>query len=250
LTGIELSLRGVLFDFGNTLIPFGRREMDAVNEALVSFVVAEAPGADAAVARRALRETLLELNRGRVATNRESDPRDAIRRTLAALGVSAVEEDHVVRGFEAYRRAFLAAVTPGPGMRETLRAVRDSGRRAGLLSNYSHAPAIHDAVAAPGIRDLLDVVVVSGDVGVVKPDPEIFLLAASRLGLEPGEILFVGDNSRADIAGAAAVGMRTAWVTEHLGGRYVFEDPDENEADVEPDITLSRLIDLREHPHA
>lgn len=241
------TIRGVLFDLGNTLIPFGQREMDAVNDALLAFVVAEAPGADAAAARAALLATLRDLNRGRIATNRESDPRDVIRRTLAALGVTVDEEDHVVRGFEAYRKAFLAAVTPGPGMRETLRAVRDSGRKTGLLSNYSHAPAIHDALVVLGIRGLLDAVVVSGDVGIVKPHPEIFLAAAARLGLDPEAILFVGDNPRADIAGAAAVGMRTAWVTEHLAGRYVFEDPDENEADVEPDITLSRLIDLREH---
>ncbi len=45
-----------------------------------------------------------------------------------------------------------------------------------------------------------------------KPDPRIFREALRVLGLAPGEVLHVGDSLHADVRGAAAVGMRTAWV--------------------------------------
>lgn len=52
----------------------------------------------------------------------------------------------------------------------------------------------------------------AAEVGVAKPDPRIFELACERLGLAPGQVLHVGDDAHTDIAGAAAVGMRTAWI--------------------------------------
>ncbi len=46
-----------------------------------------------------------------------------------------------------------------------------------------------------------------------KPDPSIFLEALRQLGNPtPGEVLFIGDNPEADIGGAQAVGMATAWI--------------------------------------
>jgi 2-haloacid dehalogenase len=59
------------------------------------------------------------------------------------------------------------------------------------------------------MHDLLDrfaEIVVSGREGVTKPDPEIFLLACSRLGVAPESVVFV-DDSPANVAGAEAVGM-------------------------------------------
>jgi putative hydrolase of the HAD superfamily len=50
------------------------------------------------------------------------------------------------------------------------------------------------------------------DAGVAKPDPRIFLAAAGRLGVAPGEILHVGDDPALDVAGARDAGLRTAWI--------------------------------------
>ena len=62
-----------------------------------------------------------------------------------------------------------------------------------------------------------DAAVISEEAGVAKPDVAIFRLAAARLGVDPGSILFVGDDPDTDIAGAAAAGMATAWVTGPAG---------------------------------
>ena len=55
---------------------------------------------------------------------------------------------------------------------------------------------------------LLDTVVVSGDEGLIKPDPAIFRLACARTGLEPADMVFVDDNAD-NIAAAHALGFPT-----------------------------------------
>ncbi|RYD71937.1 MAG: HAD family hydrolase [Verrucomicrobiaceae bacterium] len=56
-------------------------------------------------------------------------------------------------------------------------------------------------------------ILVSGDIGIRKPDHGIFDVCIDRLGCDPGEVLFVGDHLVNDIEGAANAGMRTCWVT-------------------------------------
>jgi putative hydrolase of the HAD superfamily len=85
---------------------------------------------------------------------------------------------------------------------EAVGAARKAGLRTGLVSN-SWSTNHYD-------RDLLDqlfdVSVISGEVGLHKPEPQIYLLAAERLGVEPGSCVFV-DDLRENCAGAEAVGM-------------------------------------------
>jgi HAD superfamily hydrolase (TIGR01509 family) len=54
--------------------------------------------------------------------------------------------------------------------------------------------------------DLFDATVISGDVGLHKPQPEIYRMACERLGIEPAEAVFV-DDLRENVAGAEAIGM-------------------------------------------
>jgi len=79
--------------------------------------------------------------------------------------------------------------------------VRRRGVRTAILSNA-------DGLWSPpaGWQDLFDLVVTSGGVGLVKPDRRIYLLAARRLGVEPGECVFV-DDLAVNVRGAAAAGM-------------------------------------------
>jgi putative hydrolase of the HAD superfamily len=84
-------------------------------------------------------------------------------------------------------------------------AVRDAhaaGIRTGLVSNsWSTSHYDRDLLA-----DLFDAVVISAEVGMHKPQPEIYLLAAERLGLPPSSCVFV-DDLRENCAGAEALGM-------------------------------------------
>jgi epoxide hydrolase-like predicted phosphatase len=87
-------------------------------------------------------------------------------------------------------------------MLAAVRAVRAAGFRTGLISN-SMGGASYDRDLFP---ELFDGVVISGDVGMHKPQPEIFLLGAERAGVAPGQCVFV-DDLRENCDGAEAVGM-------------------------------------------
>jgi putative hydrolase of the HAD superfamily len=83
-----------------------------------------------------------------------------------------------------------------------VRSARAAGLRTGLISN-SMGGASYDRELFP---ELFHGVVISGDVGMHKPQPEIFLLGAERTGVTPGECVFV-DDLRENCEGAEAVGM-------------------------------------------
>lgn len=75
------------------------------------------------------------------------------------------------------------------------------------------------------------------DSGVAKPDPRIFLAAATRLGVAPEQILHVGDDPAMDIAGARDAGLRTAWINRD--GR-----PWPDELGPPPQLDLRNLTEL------
>ncbi len=63
-----------------------------------------------------------------------------------------------------------------------------------------------------GIAGLFDSVVVSGDMGVAKPGRQIFERSAAELGLQPDELLFIGDNPENDVRGAIQAGWHAIWL--------------------------------------
>ena len=97
------------------------------------------------------------------------------------------------------------------GVRPNLAYLRDAGIRLGVLSNWdSRLCSMLEDLA---LRDAFDFLVISYDVGVEKPHPEIFQAALERAGTSPGETLVVGDSWEADIEAAARVGLATLWIT-------------------------------------
>jgi putative hydrolase of the HAD superfamily len=95
-----------------------------------------------------------------------------------------------------------ADMTPDEPMLEGVRRAKRAGVRTGLVSN-SWGRGRYDRDAFP---ELFDGVVISGEVGLHKPQPEIFLLGAERIGMAPGRCVFV-DDLKEHCAGAEAVGM-------------------------------------------
>jgi putative hydrolase of the HAD superfamily len=93
-------------------------------------------------------------------------------------------------------------VRPDEEMLAALRRARAAGIRTGLISNSMGAGRYDRAT----FHELFDGVVISGEVGMHKPQPEIFLLGAERAGAEPGDCVFV-DDLRENCEGAEAVGM-------------------------------------------
>jgi 2-haloacid dehalogenase len=105
----------------------------------------------------------------------------------------------------AYRQ--LDAYPEVPAM---LAALRDKSVARAILSN-GEPGMLGDAVGSAGIAELLDAVLSVEAVGVFKPDPRVYRLAADRFGLPPSAIGFFSSNPW-DAFGALAFGFRVFWV--------------------------------------
>jgi putative hydrolase of the HAD superfamily len=123
----------------------------------------------------------------------ELEPGEFERRFAARLGVER-SEGLIDRLF--------AGLAPDERMAAAVRAARGAGIATALISN-SWGTSIYEPEALDG---LFDAIVISGTVGLHKPQPEIYLLACERLGVEPSAAVFV-DDLRENCAGAEAVGM-------------------------------------------
>jgi len=99
------------------------------------------------------------------------------------------------------QRMFAASVRV-PAMYDLIRALRRAGLRTAMLSN-SWGCDEYPRADFPG---LFDAVVISGEVGMRKPEEGIFLYAARALGLAPAECVFI-DDMEANVAAAAGCGM-------------------------------------------
>jgi HAD superfamily hydrolase (TIGR01549 family) len=132
---------------------------------------------------------------------------------------------------DRFLAAEYAAWQPGHHLAPTtpvlLEALRDRGLKTGLISNGFDPPdLVRVELSRLGVAQLLDVIVMSGDVGVRKPDPAIFRYALERLGVAPENALMVGDKVAIDVAGAKALGMKTCQALWFVADEIEEPEPD------------------------
>ena len=182
-------IEAVLFDWNNTLVEFTWDD-----DLLVEGHRAALGHDDAAFTAR-YRELML----GDVPQRLYAD-------VLRELGVedpdAFMDAEH-----EVWRPAH-AVLGSAQALLESLRA---RGIKTGVVANSWPDPArlLRADVEAFGLAGLLDVVVFSEEVGVSKPQPEIFLRALGELDVDAFAAMYVGDRLDTDVQGAAAVGMTT-----------------------------------------
>ena len=252
----------ITFDFGNTLVPVGRAQLHRVVELTADAIVAADPSIDQAALLSAWTEERERQFVDNVPQFREVDIAERLIRVFARLrGMTApaagigwdqvaaagLSEAAEINGaLAAYSDAFLAGMPPVPGVDGLLARLAATGRTLAILSNWPLAMTIDRYAERFGWSTSLRAIVVSERVGMIKPHPAIFGAARSALG-DPaaGRILHVGDDWAADVAGAAAVGWRTAWVSERPRDTPLPTSVP-NETDF-ADLVLSSVLDLERH---
>lgn len=133
----------------------------------------------------------------------------------------------------AYDRLRLDAlrgnVRPMPGAPEIVRWARERGLKLALATSSlrSHADL---SLTEAGLAGLFDAEATGAEVARGKPEPDIFLLAAERLGVEPAACVVLED-APAGLAAAAAAGMVPVWV------------PNANTRDLSPPVTVAARCD-------
>jgi putative hydrolase of the HAD superfamily len=140
------------------------------------------------------------------------DPYEMVRHILRGLDIG---EDLLRRATDArlerIRRALMGVEEKNLTL---LRKLRERGFKTALVSNADAADVYH--WKSTPLSSSFDTAVFSYDVGFLKPDPRIFLLALERLGCSPSQCFFVGDGGHEELRGAKETGMTAILTTEYI----------------------------------
>ena len=255
----RLTVSGITFDFGNTLVRVDRAGFGVVLDTTATRLRTRGAIDDAAAF---LAEWAVERDRQfrlQVPRLQEVDLHERFVHVLARLRGAHVPRDdeelwdevdaaarsdpeEVDWAVHVYSDAFVAAMAPLPDAEPTLDEAHRRGFRLGVISNWPYAPTIDRYVEEHGWAGYLRAVVVSQRVGVVKPHPAIFGAAAEQLAVAPGRLLHVGDDWAADVVGGHDAGWRVAYLRGHQGDTPL--PTSSRDGTVTPDLELDRLAEL------
>lgn len=208
----------ILFDMDDTIFDHSLTSRAALRE--LRF-------AEPVLRRRTLTEVWHEYGRlleavhpdvlaGRITVDRSRSER--FRRLAEFCGgqISEREGEDLSR---RYRARYRTLRRPVPGAPELLRRLH--GRAViGIVTNNQVAEQ-EEKLVTFGLRDLVDLLVVSEGVGVAKPDPEIFRIALERANAAAEDAVMLGDSWALDVLGARSAGIRAVWFN-----RFRLPNPD------------------------
>ncbi|MBN1832653.1 MAG: HAD family hydrolase [Deltaproteobacteria bacterium] len=236
MTFANNGIKAVLFDYGNTLIEYGPRQVKAQYVALAKELSRLFGHCDFSRLKAIRdRQALAPFHNGYV----ENDMKLITGELIEEMYQVIPEEAQIWALIETRYRAFVHATEVSSDVPSLLIRLRDQ-YRLGLVSNYPCSRSIEDSLKKTGLRHFFEVVVVSGDLGYAKPHPKPFETMLDHLKLHPEECLFVGDNWLADIQGAKRMGMPAILISQYAPyGEFKPSDGDH-----QPDATISHLSEL------
>ena len=160
--------------------------------------------------------------------------RQAISAVCFDLGDTLIVEETVVRdSLEHIVDAELVAGAP-----EVLEDIRRRGYKIALIANADSIDA-RNILSACRLDSYFDATIISGELGIEKPDSRIFQVALDELRVKPGKALMVGNRLDTDIVGANRVGIKSAWF--RWNSRY---DSTIGTEDKRPDFMIQNLAEL------
>ncbi|MEW5936465.1 MAG: HAD family hydrolase [Candidatus Thermoplasmatota archaeon] len=191
-------MRAVLFDLGNTLVT-----TILCNEEIMQRILME----------KGIEKDLDEIYRARALAAREAMKRDLPMHEfyarwnsliLSKMGIEDASMGRYIceRWYERAELRLYEDVIP------TLKELRSRGLKLGTITNGFEEEVADVMSHLPIDTGFFDIIVGCDTTGAEKPDPQPFLHAASRLGMNPEDALFVGDSYEKDYLGALGTGMR------------------------------------------
>ena len=122
----------------------------------------------------------------------------------------------------------------------TLKKIRSMGYKTGLITNGS-ATLQYKKLEMLELTNEFDEIIVSGDTPYEKPDKRIFLMMAEKMGIEPSEMMYVGDHPLNDIEGSRNAGCVSVWVK--TTGTWIFPEIEKPALQIETVEELPSLLD-------
>jgi putative hydrolase of the HAD superfamily len=200
----------ILFDIDGTLMD----DEGAMAGALSGFHARHGAGLGLSLEELTLRwRELLELHFGRYLSggvSMQEQRRARIRELFASASTEAC--DQLFAGYERdYRASWRAYPDALPVLAEL------SGFPLAVLSNGDQAQQT-EKLQGSGLASHFSAIFTSSEIGWAKPDSRAFLAACRRIGVTPGQCIYVGDSLRTDARGSAAAGLRAVWLDRAASG--------------------------------
>lgn len=205
----------MLFDFWDTLVFHDRREGRKLKRIRVRGLTETLVDAGFSVSLKKVEKTLEELDaecdRIREETGREVDLHRQICMLLERLGIHEADPNLSQNLWNVYANSVLSIkLKVRNGADSVLNLLKRRGYRVGLICNTYHTPGsvVRKALQNVGLHRYFDVLMFSDESGCLKPRPEIFLEALSKMGVAPSEAVHIGDRPDLDMLGAKNAGLK------------------------------------------
>ena len=212
---LPLDLDGVLIDFGDTLAYFSEEDFRRYEEALLAIFRRQGYQGSFELMHRIFRELIVGSTSGEIGSLHEFW--DLF---LEKLGIN--KSGTPIRKLEEVRIRYSAMIFEVyEGTFQVLSTLQKKYRLA-LVSNC--AIGTSDVIEALDLGKFFELIVLSYEVGVRKPDRPIYLEAIRGLKLEPEKCIFVADEI-SDLEGARGVGLKTMLVKQGSLTTHDAEDP-------------------------
>lgn len=250
------TIRCFLFDLGNTL--WTRREETAplaesaayeragdILRRTIEPEIASPPdnGALGALLQRSIDEQMHKEQMHR--PGYEPDTVLVTERALQQLGICGLDRDLVSAIFEALRVRIPVSRVLFADTSSTLAALKERGYLLGVVTNRHYGgPLFREDVAAMGLLRYFEYasMAISSDLGVCKPHPAIFRYALDSLKVSPEETAMVGDQLKADVAGANNLHIFSVWKPVDIRA----STESHASSALHPDMKIERLSQLLE----
>jgi len=140
------------------------------------------------------------------------------------------EKEAINQIHKMYIQSFTSILIPN--VPEVLKYLRKKYKLAVISNSMSDVP--RHFINSTGIDKYFEAIVISRDIGIRKPDPEIFNYVLESLKIESCEAIHVGDSLEHDVQGAKNAGMKSVWLKN-----------DYEEITIKPDFIINSIDELQ-----
>lgn len=212
-------IKGVVFDLGSTLLRFDGDWPTIMEEslrALINFLQDEGFILDTAQFQRVFAETYENNLKVRQLDHLERPTSALFRQVMEQFGFLELSDEYVARALRIFYVVSEVYWFPVPATLEVLDELKTKGYYLALITNAGDQANVRQLIQKGNIEGYFDPIVVSSEVGIRKPHPEIFLRVLRQWRLPAEQMVMIGDSLREDILGAQQIGMHQIWLKENV----------------------------------
>ncbi len=227
----------VIFDYGNTLIELGADQVALLNDAFFALTTSIFGKCDM--------DKFTAIRKQQILAPYDTD--EFIENDRVGICIELIEKlygitpssEHIQKMLDLKHKIFVDVIEAPSFVIPLLSKLQEKYRLA-FISNYPCSASIADSLNKNNLTDFFESIIISADIGRVKPHPEIFKKSLNELNLPAKNCLYVGDNWLADIQGAKRAGMQAVHTTQYVS----YEKFEPYEGDYSPDAVIGHLKEL------